>query len=830
MLVVAAGAAEPTPAARLAQQFARDVNVLMETRPLTVVGLETALILSEQAVELLPADAELWRQRFKLATVAERPELMREAVERLVALDPEDQVARLAQINLAIDGAQTAEERIAAYGRWLAPDTRRSIGGPVASRLALDLAILHRRMGDEEAFGRWLTESVTLDPGHRAAAALAAGYFRARVDDAYGQAELLVNLLLADPAGATAQLELGNLLLKHGAYNGAERMLTLAAHERPVGGVRPGSDLFADLAVAQWANGNAEAALRTIQEQQRLADTRLRSTIIRLQGSVEIETRTREEARAILVLGFGLTPDEARKLIRDAGEPPPSPLERAQVPARLDPTLTVVRAAILDRLGDPQAATALNTARGSYAMLIGRELNKGDDADQEVIARLKLEQSLVLFWLGGDIAVVERLVSEADEAQPLSAAAKERFAGLISLRRGAGQEAITRLAPLAPDDRIARLGLAMARLQLEQRREAAADLLTVARDDPGSLLSIWAAERLFELLGARAPINDEARRLEKLIESLPVRLDRCLDDPTLCVGVRIEPERTSYEGFDPLVVYVELVNNWRYPLSIDPDGPIEPNLVLNVSAQLSQADERGYLDPIVLDIDRRLTLGPRERITIPFDLRRHRVGLLLDQYAVQGAILRVTGITNFSAMPLLRRDPAGEPQLPILQPGNLGSETRSPPFRVDGVRLQRRWIELALGEVIREDGPKDIRVLAFLSHIAGLGAAARFSTEDQQLFRDAMSALTEAYGRLDAVSQAWVLSVIRASSSEPLLALARTSEEPLVKMAYVMYCLSDADDPMLDAARRDEDPRIRQLAAFAAELFAARASEASATP
>ncbi len=36
-------------------------------------------------------------------------------------------------------------------------------------------------------------------------------------------------------------------------------------------------------------------------------------------------------------------------------------------------------------------------------------------------------------------------------------------------------------------------------------------------------------------------------------------------------------------------------------------------------------------------------------------------------------------------------------------------------------------------------------------------------------------------------------------------------------MAYMVYCLQGEDDPMIDAGRRDEDPRIRLLAEFALE-------------
>jgi tetratricopeptide (TPR) repeat protein len=791
----AAARAEQSPEQRLASQFARDARAIVERSQLTIADIDMALLLAGEAVKLTPDDADLWRLRYELAVLGERVDTASEAIDRIVVLDPRDESARLKRISLAIDRYQTTEERIAAYRTALEEDSRAEIGNSVASRLALDLALLHRRGGEEEAFSAWLTEAVNLDPANRAAAALAAGYFQSRLDDRHAQAELLVNLLLADPADLMTQASLGRLLLEGGAYQGAERMLRLAVHPRPMAGIRSGSDTFADLAISQWASGSAEEALDTIRWQQRQADERFRALAER-----------RDE-----------------KL---------SPLDLARLRAPLDATLETTRAAILNRIGDENAAGALASVASAYEDLwIKSEQDpearqkQGLDStpDPVKLAQLHLEAAWVLAWLGGEPDRIQQHVDEAHGFVPLSDEARQRFAGWIALRRGNLDEAVARLTPLSQDDMAARLGLALVRLDLGKRREAAFDLLAVARDRPGALVNVWAADLLYELLGQRVPISEEAQQLEQLVRTIPVRIDRALDDPTLIVGLRVMADQTSFAGYEPVIVNIEITNNWHFPLAIDRDGPIRSVVALDVSLRLTHSGDQGmFLRPIVVDIGRRLTLEPHERLVIPVDLRRYAVGQLLDKSSagpsglrfaatVEGAILRVGGLVNFIS-------PTNRLGQPLLKPGTLGSEANSIPFRVEGVRIERRWIEGTLADILAER-PQHIELMAELSQIVGLGGVANLGVEERALFADAMSGLTEAYTRLDPVGQAWLLSVLEESSADPILAVARKSDDYLVKMSYLLYCLEGAEDPMLDAARRDEDPRVRVLAEWRGDLY-----------
>ncbi|MBD3336949.1 MAG: hypothetical protein GF355_15660, partial [Candidatus Eisenbacteria bacterium] len=184
-LVVALASAAgdgPTAEERLAVQFRRAAARVIDAETLTVPAIEAAMSFLDEALALDPDNPELWRFAAELAVLADDQQAQAEAIERLVELDPRDTKARLMRLNLALERYDTVEGRVEAYRRLLAPEQRERIGSPTASRLALDLALLLRRHGDLDGFAEALGEAAALDPANRAAAAIAAGFFRMRVD------------------------------------------------------------------------------------------------------------------------------------------------------------------------------------------------------------------------------------------------------------------------------------------------------------------------------------------------------------------------------------------------------------------------------------------------------------------------------------------------------------------------------------------------------------------------------------------------------------------------------------------------------------------------
>lgn len=761
-------AAELSAQQRLATELIRVSHSRAAAQPLTTDALDTAVILAELAAELDPENPRIWNSVLGLSLLAEREQLRDRAAERLTQLDPANEQARLLRLTAAIDAYQTVEERVAAYETLLREENIPRLGQPIASRLAYALALLHRRSGDEAQFSHWLSRSITLDPANRTALALATGFFRMRVQDAVGEAELLTTLMLADPVDITTQVVLGQLLLENGAYSGAERIYRLAVNSAEADHTAPSNNLLADYAIAQWARGNHQAALETLRKRQAEMD------------------------------------EAFRDMLRRQNPDMPA-LEVARARAPRDPMLTTVRAAILASRQDAAAHAAVEEALTSHKEILD-SLEQSDTASPEQLAEAKLQMAWVAVWLGDDLSKVRELVDAADTLFPLSQQAKDRFEGWLAYRSGDLNRAIELLSPIAEVDQPARIGLGLTLLQQGQTQKAALAFLEANRAQPGSLLGIWAAHKLAELLGRRVPLSDEATRLEQLITSIPAALDRYPKEPAMALSLRVTPRKLNYQAYEPVLVDIEITNNSAFTLALDPNGPIRPQVLLVPAFRSASQLELPPIRPFVVDVGRRLRLQPNESVVVTVDLRHHLAGDMLNLVAVDGTMIRVRALINF-----------GLTGFGVAEPRLYGRDTDGPVLRVDGARVTPQWMEQTIAMLSNPAQPETLTRMALLSNVlAAQTASGEVSAEMQELLIAARIAFEEAFSRLDGPSQAWILSVMprgpQARQLAMVIAMARQSEHRLVKLAYLIYHLEGPSDPMLDAAKRGDDATLRRIA------------------
>ncbi len=781
-IIVAAAApaaawAEVTPRQMVGGQLLRAAFTLVESQPITVDVLGTAVVLVEEAFALNPEDAELCRLLYRFADLAENDEVRGRALGMLVRLDPLDDVARLLRVTAAVDRYQTVEGRLAAYEKLLAEPARTALGPTVASRLANDYAWLLDRTGDIDGFARWIAEAVVLDPSTRTAAATAAGFFRMNVGaDPFAEAELLTTLLLADPTSLETQTVLARLLVENGAYVGADRLYDLAARNSEARRAPPSGGLLADRIVAQWGRGDVRGALAIVQRRQREVDEPYRAAL-------------RSENQEL------------------------TPVELAQRHAPITVTLATARAALLDRYDDRLAGAALDSALAAYDLHIGILKNEAS-IEARLIAELALEAAFVTLWLGGGTDRAQGYLDDASAIlgeQALSDDARLRFEGWMALRRDEVSRALDLLQPIAARDAAAQLGVAMCRLAEGKRRDAARALYGVATSRRGTLMGMWAQDTLQELLGQPLPVGEIASKLEQLIASIPRIVDRLPEEPTLAVSVRVQPSKTTFGPYEPVIVNIEISNNASFPLAIDARGPIQSQVALSLKTQIARAPDITELRPMVVDIDRRLRLGPHERLVIPVDLRRGALAQVLNRTPLRGATLKVTATMAFYV--------AGPGSI---RPGVLGSDVTSPPFRIDGVRLTPGWISSSIADILDPDTVKDIETFALLSQLVSIVVRAREEVplqaierfgDPQRVAKDTAAAIIHAYGKLNPVSRAWVLgAMIRTPALDPIYSMAQKDDDKLVRIAYLLYCLTGADDPMIDAARRGDDASVRLVA------------------
>ncbi|MCA9298997.1 MAG: hypothetical protein KDA28_08015, partial [Phycisphaerales bacterium] len=174
------------------------------------------------ALSIDPDDVDIARHRVEASWALADEETLIAESRRLVSLDPTQTVALLRVITSRIGQLQTAEERLAMTDRFLGPQGDR-LDPSIRSRLALDAALLHRELGQEEMFVDRLNLALKLDGTNKEAAALAAALYAETVGDPMGRLEMAEHLLYADPLDPNTHLSISQLLCILGDWVGAVR-------------------------------------------------------------------------------------------------------------------------------------------------------------------------------------------------------------------------------------------------------------------------------------------------------------------------------------------------------------------------------------------------------------------------------------------------------------------------------------------------------------------------------------------------------------------------------------------------------------------------------
>ena len=760
----------------LSVELLRYASDVLAVSPVSTEAIEAGRIFITEATRLDPGNIEIAHKQLQIAILTEDEAFIEHSVDHLLELSPGDQVAQLRRLVMAIDQFNLAEDRIKSYEILLKPSNQETLGPVVSSRLAFNLAMLYRQTGDRDGFARLLGESMTLDPFYAEAMAVGAGYFQTRVADPVASVELLVSLLLSDLSDTGTPAVLANMLMQHGAYEAARRMYTLAIDDMVADSQPPSNDLLADLAVSMWAAGDGESALALIQVRQHELDELYRSM-------------TREE------------------------KPELSPLELARLEAPITPTLATVRAVISSSSDADTAADGMASARESYLNAISI-LQSNDNSDQRDLASAILELAWLQLWLGHNPDEAEEHVQKAQQAAALSEEARARFDGWILLRQGFPGDATTALEPLAEADPAARLGLAVAQQEQGQLQDAARNYLSIARETPGTLIGIWSALRLQDILGTRLPPTEEAAAMTVLVNSIPMAVDRYPLDPRLAVSFSLSLGDSDLQPYQPIIVDIEIVNNTPMPMAVSPEGPIHELVLLQPEIQIAGMDKIKF-GPLVIDVGHRLRLEAHEKMTVSIDLRSTWVGRILNLSPLPGGTVTVTGIMNFKAG---NQTAAGNT---VFYPGLLGTEVAPVPTRVDGIRVDDDWVSGIIASttdgVLRAENISD---LALLASVIQDNTRMQVSYPiTQNILDGGVEVILDAYDRMDSVQKAWFLSIM--NSSKDLRSIqeeATKGDDRLVLMIMLIKLLDERDNiliiesPILQRALESTDRSVKSLA------------------
>ncbi|MFT5422602.1 MAG: hypothetical protein ACI89L_000367 [Phycisphaerales bacterium] len=543
--------------------------------------------------ELAPEDTALLRRGISAAFSGGDTALMESLTRELVRLDPEDTVAQLRLISQIIGRAQTVEDRLAAYGRFLGPAGSR-LDPSVRSRLALDAALLQRELGDSDRFVELLSQATSLDATNKSAASLAAQFFAARIDDPMGRLELQVNLLYADPVDPNVHAAISRELLAEGAFTQARRFFQNSA------------------LVARILGRDDEGLVVKQLELEFLIDDPA-SVADALQGRL---TGLRIEAQR--KLDFLVSKD-----LPTTGEPNPDEV-------RLPRNLEFLRLLSADAAGrETQRRAAMDgltqTITEEIELLYDAGAKAADEAARagyirDLVSRF-VQLQIVRLMMDLDTEQVEEglqaLAGRLDGTGPIRAS----LAPWIALSSGDAQGAMDQIQAERPTA-LNNLCAGIASRRLGNTDEAVRRLLRSANSLTNPALSAWARRLAVQTGGLDAVITPTGREMAAFVDRVPDWIDRMTSNPSSFMLMSVEPTSAGVASGEEAMLRVRIENIAPMPLGLGADRTISSRLLISPSLDRAVTGFVGTGQPEVLELDHRLRLRPGEgvEVVIPADL------------------------------------------------------------------------------------------------------------------------------------------------------------------------------------------------------------------
>lgn len=755
--------------------------------------------LLERAHTMAPRDAVILRHLIEASENAGEPERVAEFTRDLVALDPGDTVAQLRLISAKIRQTQNADDRLAAYDRWLGPAAA-GVDPSVRSRLALDAALLAREKGDVSGFAKRLGTALELDATNKDAATLALTFYSQKVGEPAGQFEMMIAVLQADPLDAGLHLTMARHLASHGAYAGAKRFY--ATYMQLVSKVNPkgiSEEVLADSDICRWL---VDGGRPLVEEYNR--------SVFEARQAVQRQRETAAEAK--LPLDNLPTPESIR-------------LKMSTEWVRLSASVALGD----DQLIDGAYAEFIESARQEMA-LVGGDGSTGAQAqpadadkprtpeDEAAKARAEAEKTAKMRGvleeaaLGGLLANrgVEDLQRAMKTLRENTGGDPEKLANLEGwnlFRHGDLEGGERLLKPLADHNTVAAIGLAMIAEARGDKPGAAAAYQEIARREPGTIPAAFAVTRYRVLMDRPMPQTELAARLDALAAGVPSWLELVIESPRRVQFIDAKLDRSEAGPLDPVRIKVTITNVSSVPMAVGPDAPINSRFVVAPSLQVGT-------DPIptgtmlqVASMDRRLRLLPRESFAAEIDADSAVLSMIVSQTASRPSRLRYRLLQGFE---LFERE--------------TGSAYDSGPFSiaVECGPLIRPTVPAFVLEMpgligLAEQGKDKDVALAIL---AVRGRMLRFlgleAPSDQQL-EQFFTAVAKTLPRLSPAGQALALSLapptVQVASAGVMDAAARPLSSPIVRAVFLATRVSRPDDAALSDDLTRNDPGLARLGA-----------------
>jgi hypothetical protein len=413
----------------------------------------------------------------------------------------------------------------------------------------------------------------------------------------------------------------------------------------------------------------------------------------------------------------------------------------------------------------------------------------------------RVQRLNVLIWahlLAGEqldraAALIDRLVEAEPGAEPETLAL---WRGWLALHQGDRAEARRLLEPLADADPRARLVLAAMLDDPEARRE---QWRRVIERESSSLTGLLAVARLRQA-EALPPVSTEARRTANLFAEVPEHLRRIWERPMEFVQMKLRPIEYRFLPPEPIEITIELRNVYTEPLGLGPDATL-PSRVLLVPTVRYLDGRAGRVEPIVVDMGRRLTLPAQHSVAVTTRVDVGQLGAVLEASPNDRIQVNLSAVLN--------------PQISsegVFVPGLLGSTQRLGNLARQSAGADGEQLEPLLEQMRRGQGAAAMVAAARL-----LPTAAELAEDRPADAERIAAAAVEVWPDLSVEQRAWVLSFLAPEGpAAPLFAelrrLAGRSDDLLVQLTLLATQVTEPDDPLLNQALRGEAGPLKRFA------------------
>ncbi|MEZ6189689.1 MAG: hypothetical protein R3C45_00180 [Phycisphaerales bacterium] len=729
--------------------------------------LERARILLDMAVKLAPDDEGMWQLRASLARTSEDQGMLIDSLNNYLRLEPNDDAAQLELIKASLSRVEAMDDYLAAVERMLRSERAEELTPALRSRLATLAAQVAQETGDPKRSAAWLAYAIKLDEANPDAARMMYQLAIDREGTPRQVGAALIGLLKASPVDASVRLALANHQMKEAIYDHAVAQFNVAMN---LVDMQTRLEMLTQYTLCLIASGREDEVPPLLLELQML----LKQMADAQNPDLQFENEGEQKAPSL-----------------DDLPPLPTTLEFARLILMHD-TNPVAAKESFQRLRDSAAAIE-------------------DSQEQQD----SLEQ---LAWVG---AVFNQDADWVQKRIDLMGPDNEHgklASGWLALRRGETENAKAIFESLGPDNMFARLGLAeLPGLSEKQKADAYQQIVW---DDSTSMGAVVAARRLNKMGKIISPTGDGVP-LRVLIDNLPQQLwtPALTVSPWVRLNVTVSPGSFGY--LQPMKAHVTVRNATRMPLSVGQGGAIQ-NALMVMCAPSIRNEPLGRLQPTFFNMGRRLTLQPGASIQADIRLDRFDLGQLAAVYP--------TATVTYSATTMLDPRPLANGGIVT---GPLGAQTSIGSLQARGTPATPSNLQLWMKDLDGTDPAVRATAIARLLVIARQPAEGVEMVDLRDRVRDLIS---QRYPDFNSVLQAWTVRFMLPDDegqpvAQRVIDLAQRSDDPMVRIVYLVMNAKEPTAPALNDAVRHDDPTIRAFAQAmktGLEEDAKRAAEAEA--